>query len=720
MKYLILLIFTTSLGFATPQGDSFTYQGKLLVDNQPANGQFIFRVEFFDAQTGGTFIVRTPDMITTANNGLFSLQIDIGDMVFDGDEVWLQLAIVPPPVSPDGAGSPPIFLEPRQLITNSPYAIQSKFVGTNGVTTGAIQANAITADKIANDSIDSEHYVNRSIDGDHLSLNVIKTEHISTGAVTSNHIALDTIGSANIQDGSINNLDIQVGTITSVQLANNSVGQFELQANAVTSGKIANGSIVADDINNDSVQARVAGTCPAGSSIRSISPDGTVTCETDDIGNTGWGLTGNSGTNANTNFIGTTDDQPFVIKANGLQAYSATFTPNISGGAGFINTIIGEGSNRFNQVNGARFESAGIFAGDSNTISATTNTSLLLRSTIIGGSSNNLDDSQNATILGGVSNTINSANFSVIVGGQGNQVNANNGLASGFGSKVNHQGGWVWNDASDLFNQANSFATTDNNQFLIRAVGGVGIGTNAPSSPMHIKGQGTSSGSTLGSNEVVMTIEPNDTTSDVAAVINKLSSTKEAALIFAEGGNPEFDIRTVNGGAMDFSHYDNSGNQTTVLRINGSSRIDVSSNLEPFTNNAFNFGAPSFRWSTIYANNPLDVSSDQRLKDNIESINYGLPEIMALKPVIYNWKNGDVTEKHIGLIAQEVEHIVPEIVSKNQQKDDMRSMRYTEIIPILIKATQEQQTLIEQQNDQIKELRASLKLLSEKLNIASE
>ncbi len=63
---------------------------------------------------------------------------------------------------------------------------------------------------------------------------------------------------------------------------NNLLGQ-----NAVTSNKIADGTITYSDINTASVQRRVTGSCPSGSSIRIINPDGTVACETDDSGSGG-------------------------------------------------------------------------------------------------------------------------------------------------------------------------------------------------------------------------------------------------------------------------------------------------------------------------------------------------------------------------------------------------------------------------------------------------
>ena len=54
------------------------------------------------------------------------------------------------------------------------------------------------------------------------------------------------------------------------------------------------------------LQRRVTGVCAAGSSIRAVNDDGTVTCETDDMG---WSLTGNAGTTPGTHFLGTSDNQ---------------------------------------------------------------------------------------------------------------------------------------------------------------------------------------------------------------------------------------------------------------------------------------------------------------------------------------------------------------------------------------------------------------------------
>ena len=93
----------------------------------------------------------------------------------------------------------------------------------------------------------------------------------------------------------------------------------------------------------------------------------------------------------------------------------------------------------------------------------------------------------------------------------------------------------------------------------------------------------------------------------------------------------------------------------------------------------------------------LTQSSDRRLKKDIEDLNYGLSEILALSPKAYNWKNREQDYKSMGLIAQEVQSVIKELVHTADDENKTLSVSYTELIPVLIKAIQEQQVIIESQ-----------------------
>jgi hypothetical protein len=71
-------------------------------------------------------------------------------------------------------------------------------------------------------------------------------------------------------------------------------------------------------------------------------------------------------------------------------------------------------------------------------------------------------------------------------GGLENSAAGHYSFAAGYRAKANHEGTFVWNDRS-IVGGNDSLVSTGDNQFLIRAAGGVGIGTNSPLSPLHVE-----------------------------------------------------------------------------------------------------------------------------------------------------------------------------------------------------------------------------------------
>jgi len=105
-------------------------------------------------------------------------------------------------------------------------------------------------------------------------------------------------------------------------------------------------------------------------------------------------------------------------------------------------------------------------------------------------------------------------------------------------------------------------------------------------------------------------------------------------------------------------------------------------------------------------------SSDLRLKDRIQNLpdDRGLNSVLKLRPVTYRWKDKARDQsQHIGLIAQEVEPLYPEVVSAGP--DGMKSMAYSDLVVPLIKAAQQQQDEIEMQDDELAELRKEIAAL---------
>ena len=96
------------------------------------------------------------------------------------------------------------------------------------------------------------------------------------------------------------------------------------------------------------------------------------------------------------------------------------------------------------------------------------------------------------------------------------------------------------------------------------------------------------------------------------------------------------------------------------------------------------------------------AASDYRLKENIETLPNGLDRLKQLKPVKFKWKEHDYTSE--GFIAHEVQEIYPDAVVGAKDDAVMQSMDYGKITPLLVKAIQEQQTIIDDLKSRIKTL----------------
>ena len=100
-------------------------------------------------------------------------------------------------------------------------------------------------------------------------------------------------------------------------------------------------------------------------------------------------------------------------------------------------------------------------------------------------------------------------------------------------------------------------------------------------------------------------------------------------------------------------------------------------------------------------------NSDLRLKTNINTIPYGLNHLLQLNPVSYNFKNQiDTSDNtlHLGLIAQDVKVIIPEVVTYMDDENDYLGISYSLFIPILIKAIKDQNDIINAQAIQISDI----------------
>ena len=107
----------------------------------------------------------------------------------------------------------------------------------------------------------------------------------------------------------------------------------------------------------------------------------------------------------------------------------------------------------------------------------------------------------------------------------------------------------------------------------------------------------------------------------------------------------------------------------------------------PKSSTNLTFDASAGRLSATF----LNSLSDENLKKDISTIDNAVDKVMQLRGVDYTWKQSE--EKSKGVIAQELQKVLPELVSES---DDRLSVNYNGIIGVLIEAIKEQQKQIDE------------------------
>ncbi len=220
---------------------------------------------------------------------------------------------------------------------------------------------------------------------------------------------------------------------------------------------------------------------------------------------------------------------------------------------------------------------------------------------------------------------------------------------------------------------------------VLNSNGNVGIGIDSPQSQMHIVG-----------NQLRLSAKSD---------INKYIQLR------TDGTNLDLDT---NGGNL----YLNSGG--TLAMGLGLTNVGIGTDaptqkLDVVGNARFRaIGSGSSAGALHYDSdgNLTTDTSDERLKNNIEPIENSLDMISRISGRYYTWKDKPDQGRMIGLIAQEVEDIVPELVFTNPV-DGFKGVHYEKAVALLIEGMKEQQLKIDELSQEIFKLKNLLKTRSE-------
>jgi len=289
------------------------------------------------------------------------------------------------------------------------------------------------------------------------------------------------------------------------------------------------------------------------------------------------------------------------------------------------------------------------------------------------------------------------------------------------------------NDDPFLFTTGNAYRfDIDNNPVItMQSDRKVGIGIANPTTALHLY-EATGTAPTISGPGPVGTL-----------LLEHGNSGGESSIVFKSTNNPDSDyayIRyqedydgatrsTENGRLTIGIENDTEGNVQDDINIKSTGVIDytlgnttastyrmTATSFYPLTSQARDLGRNTNFWRNFYFVNAY-TPSDVRLKENIRSFSNGLEIVNNLKTYNYNYKADKDKKATIGIMAQDLERLLPQLVSKADNGEESLSVNYIGLIPVLVNAVQEQQKVLDKQKLKIEQLEEALLAIQKKLNM---
>ena len=207
--------------------------------------------------------------------------------------------------------------------------------------------------------------------------------------------------------------------------------------------------------------------------------------------------------------------------------------------------------------------------------------------------------------------------------------------------------------------------------------------------------------------------------------INNLDSTTTANALWQDDGMGN--ITNTNNGDVQIAGGVDAGYVMTGSVMTGS--VDAGSVMTGHLHtmgDALIDGNASILGDLIVFGN-INNASDRRFKKDIVTVDNALSKVLQLRGVNYYWRNNEFPNRgfddklELGLIAQEVEAVIPEIVA--EIGDGYKGVEYSKLVALLVEAIKEQQAIIDGQKTEMADMRVELdgrlKVLEEMFNTAT-
>ena len=251
------------------------------------------------------------------------------------------------------------------------------------------------------------------------------------------------------------------------------------------------------------------------------------------------------------------------------------------------------------------------------------------------------------------------------------------------GTLVNAYG--VYNSIEGTISGSNYgiYSTGESDNYLS---GNLGLGVTNPSYKLDVNGSCQIYQSIAGEHAHIV---KNTSTSASAYSIIRVGATGTSDLVLFKNNS----ARTTDGGV----HTATIRNDGGALRLHGSGFNGIY--IEASTGDvAIGNEAPAYKLHVtgdIYATNDVLAFSDCNYKENILPIHDAINKVSQLQGYTYTWKHDCDQKQHVGLLAQEVEKVLPEAV--HQDNEGKKSVAYGNMVGLLIQAMNEQTQLMKKQ-----------------------
>ena len=251
--------------------------------------------------------------------------------------------------------------------------------------------------------------------------------------------------------------------------------------------------------------------------------------------------------------------------------------------------------------------------------------------------------------------------------------------------------------------------------------GNVGIGATIPTAKLHVEGtfQVRSSSSSIfndtnNAENVRMLVSGTHFNADGADKDFRVESDGNSNMLFVDGGSNQVRIGTGSNVTFGDARLQVLGpstgwniglNVAATSSTSGAIGISVASGSSARVLRVDKVGIGIV--GTIDQSNSgvtYNTTSDRRLKDNIEPIADATDKLMSMKPVTHTWIAAPEADAVHGFIAQEMQEVIPEAVSGDAESDEMMSMDYGRITPVIVAALQDALKEIKELKTRIDEL----------------